>query len=699
MPLSADAYIAGLVFFAATVGLIVAASLAVRRRWIDEVSGAPGLVALAVLATSGVLAAHLLPGALGVLSRGSVATTAALIAGAAFFLARFAPRTAVPGAEVSDSPEAVSPLERLVCFGALALVAAFVIGTIVDRGASPPTNSDALGFHLPGVARWIQDSSIWGIHNFLPGVPTAEYPQNGDLLMLSSILPWDNEAFVRLVNYPFLALLGLAVYATGRELGASRVAGAMAAALLLVVPAVNEPVTFNLLTDAPTLALLAAGILFLCRHARTQAGTDLLLAGAALGISLGTKWYGVSAVVSVLGVWAVFRLLSTRSLRSVVRSTGPLALSVAATGGFWFLRNLLGTGNPFYPVRFEPLGVSVLSAPPVAVDQLGFTIAHYLGSPRVLVEDVAPGLASQWGAPALLLLLAVPASLLLLRRRNASTTERHRVLFLASAAVLLLFVYAITPGTAYGPEGEPALVAANARYGTTALVAAAPLLAWSLGRLGSTRLLVELTCLGGVVGGLASSWQGLSIAAFALAVLLVSVAWVATRAGERRGWLERPFGGLRFVVAGTLLAASLSLAGYAGQERYNDGRYANLGPVFDPFVRSAERDLNVAIAGSWSANGPTPTYPPFGPRLENRVEYAGRDDDGTLRAYADGHAFVRRLRAGGYDYVIVGLGIPPGSDVEALGWARAAGFREVARSERLVLLAAPSLDSSDGLTP
>src|SRR4051812_6990589 len=94
-------YVLGTVILAATWGCAQGAAWIVVGRLTPRLAGAPRALAFGVLATAGVVAAYLLPGMFGVLSRWSGMLTAVLLLGAVW---RFAPRTA--GAPVDDSPPA-----------------------------------------------------------------------------------------------------------------------------------------------------------------------------------------------------------------------------------------------------------------------------------------------------------------------------------------------------------------------------------------------------------------------------------------------------------------------------------------------------------------------------------------------------------------------------------------------------------------
>ena len=73
-----------------------------------------------------------------------------------------------------------------------------------------------------------------------------------------------------------------------------------------------------------------------------------MLAGVALGIAAGTKWYGVSSVAVVGVLWLLARLLARRR-----HATGPVVRDGVLLGALsllgtlpWLLRNLLLSDNP-----------------------------------------------------------------------------------------------------------------------------------------------------------------------------------------------------------------------------------------------------------------------------------------------------------------------------------------------------------------
>ena len=153
------------------------------------------------------------------------------------------------------------------------------------------------------MGKWIQSGTFWRVDQFTPLLANGNYPQNGDVVFLAVVLPWHNDAFVALVNPVYVTLAGLAAFALGRELGAPRATALLATAVFVALPVVG----LGTKRGRPRPTPMMRG-----RAGRRRAGpgppqprracpSDLALAGVALDLSLGTKWYATWAVVAVPG--------------------------------------------------------------------------------------------------------------------------------------------------------------------------------------------------------------------------------------------------------------------------------------------------------------------------------------------------------------------------------------------------------------
>jgi hypothetical protein len=692
-------YLAGLAFFAGTWGASAYTAWTVERRRLPRLDRAPRIVALALLFLAALLAAHLLPGVLAILSPGAVTATA--LAGAG--LASRLPPSGVRDHAASTPPPKDDDDSRvswvLARVGVLA-VSAFALAALSTVRHLPPTHVDAASFAMPGVADWVRSGSIWKVGAYLPLLQVRTYPNNGDVLALATVLPWSNDAFLRILPVPLLGMTGLGVYGIGRELRARASTAVLLAAAAVSARALAVPAVYDLKPDAFMYATFAGGMLFLLRHARTGARSDLVLAGLGLGLSFGSRWYGISSVAVVLAIWIAALYVARRPRQGILRDAALLTGVVLAAGGIWLLRNLLLTGNPLYPIKIAPLGVTLFDAPrDVITEKFGFTVADRLGEAGFLRHHLAPGFRFAFGLPGALALggTLLAAAFAVKTGRKAADA---RLPALVLAVGVLTVVYAFLPAGAQGLAASPVpgIVGQNARWLVPAFLLGVGATAWVGARLPPRGALavevVALVC--AVVAARAAFPVGAARVA-AVALLLV-LAWAfAPLLARLPAELARQRKREVLVASAVAFAVVLAVAGYAHQRDYNDARFARSSAAVDWVDAHAPSHSRVGVTGSWSANFFVPTYALFGPRFGNQVEYVGPIVSDQVRFYRDSTRFRRALRRGRYDLLAVGrleepdiahpriqrtLAVPPEER-----WARSAGFAEVARDERFVLLA------------
>ena len=684
-------YLAGAAFFLPMVAAVALGALLVLRGWLDHLAGVPRALAYAVVATYGVIVVHVAPAMAGILSRSAVLACAALGLAATWALSRNRPRVAerhgLPPGPPSDRASIA------IALTAVAMLALYQLGRLRELSVAPLNHIDVAGFHLPGVARWIQSGSLWQVDQFYPRFATGQYPHNGDFLNLSVVLPWEAVSFVRPVPVIFFALAGVAAWALAVELGSPRASAAvLVAAALAVVPVAK----YNLegMPDAVTLAMLATGVLFLVRHAREQRRSDLLLAGLALGVGMGSKWYGLTDTVAVLGVWTVLSLLVGRGARAVARDGALLTGMLALGGGIWLLRNLIESGNPIYPKAVSLLGVTVFAGSrDDVIDEYGYAIADYFGKPSVLEQYVWPGLRSEFGLSGLVIglgvLLAIGISAWSLRRAPRRPAAAHLVLGTGAIVLAVLGLYTITPGSAYGLKGMPVDVVTNVRWLGPALLLGAAVAAWATGRLPPpARIGVELLGLVAVVQAVRHGPDVGVRAVVTVGVALLAAAFVVILVRRRLGadptlW-RRP---AVLALGAAVLVGGVGV-GRLQQERFLDIGYADLDPVFAR-IQASPSGQRIGLVGIKSREGINPVLPAFGPRLRNRVVLIGRRDRASVVQYRSQAAFLDAVRRDDLDLLLVARGVQPRPDTRDERWVQATGFRRVAESSRLALYAAP----------
>ena len=257
---------------------------------------------------------------------------------------------------------------------------------------------------MPTVATWIQQGSIWQIADWVPERFFGAGPGNGTVLVLSATLPWSNDFLGHLAIYPYVVLWrsrsmrsrassarrarpAIAARADGHRRARDRPAGPH-----------QQPARPGHVRDARDRASSSS-----IRHDRSEARADLVLAGLALGICFGTKFYGYTVVAAMVAIWVVRedRRAGRRRRGSSRELDRPRRARSSPAGGIWMLRNWVETGNPLLPLNVDPLGITLFEAPADPQRPLfGFTIADYLGDPGVWTDTLAHQFRIASGRPA-----------------------------------------------------------------------------------------------------------------------------------------------------------------------------------------------------------------------------------------------------------------------------------------------------------
>ena len=687
--LSPGQFAAGALLLAITLGCCGGFAWLLLRAKLDHLTRAPRAVAFAALLIAGLLAVELVPLVLGVLTRGTVVLAAvALVLVTLLVLGKPAGRFAGDGRRaVSFGPAALLSLDGahwLLAGAGAVLTAAWCLAYVQANATAHVNSVDVLAFHLPGVIRFIQTGTMWQTTQFLVGQAQGNYPQFGDLLLLAVVLPWHSVAFIRFVDPLLLALAAVSIYGISREIGVPArprpaTSALIACAVLSIRPALGTALV-DVLTDPAFLATFSAGVLFLLRHWRTRRRSELVLAGLAFGIALGTKWYGLTEIPALIAVWIVAGALARRARREVMLDAGVLIGVIALAGGIWMLRNLILTGNPVFDYPVRVLGLTVFPAPSSPIRSLlGFSLAHYLTNSSVLRGYVWPEFRDEFGLVGGLLMAGAVAAVALWvsdRRRSRPRVD-PRVALLAAGAVALALVYVITPYTAQGYRNIPLLIAANTRYGMPALILAAPLLAWVVQRIGPWGLLVEVALLVEIALNLHRYLPvgGARIAEGALVVAII-VAILISASQPPRLRVAAP-------IAGLLLAGALALV-YHEQRVLARRPYAPQDPAVSYVLARAPADARIAVTGEWIR--PVPVAPLFGPHLQNEVHYLGPWVQHRREQYTSAPAFRAALARGDYPLLAVATGYPPNPNPPEAQWARAAGYRPLTESLLYILM-------------
>ncbi|HOC93659.1 MAG TPA: hypothetical protein PKH33_15025 [bacterium] len=218
----------------------------------------------------------------------------------------------------------------------------------------PPAPTDAFLDHLVFPAEWLRAGKIVFVQTLSPEQATTYYPGNGELMYLWLMLPLNDDLLCGLMESASLLTALLAACVIGLRAGMPPKSAATAAAAGAAVPIVLAQ-TLQFGIDLYFTAFFLTAVAFLIpRSDGARAKGDMLMAGLAAGLAVGSKYFG--AVMLALLVPLVVARARGESWKKVLSRADAFFAAAAAAGIFWYARNLSLTGSPFYPMGLDIFG-------------------------------------------------------------------------------------------------------------------------------------------------------------------------------------------------------------------------------------------------------------------------------------------------------------------------------------------------------
>jgi hypothetical protein len=640
-------YLLGIAEVALLVGFAAFGASAIRSRLLPGFRAAPAHLATAVIALAILIWVAEVLGSFGLLKAVPYVLLVGLagLAAGIYLRGRPLPTGGAGGEQGNHPPSALQPTPGRYAPvpTAIALMIAAAAAVHFAAGArlrltTGMTGFDSTWYHGPFAAGFFQTGDTLSLHFIAPQFLAWFYPANSELLHSIGMVAFGRDILSPLMNLGWFGGCLLAAWCIGRPFGVAPISLALAAVALntgaladQAGEARNDIVGIFFLLAALAIALNAS-----VERRRGEQGLPvgaLAVAGLAAGLAAGTKLNFLLPAAAIVAGMVVIARGGDRW-----RALAAGGLSALAGGGYWYLRNLLHTGNPLPWVRH--LGPLTLPAPGQA---LGGREAHsvfgYLANGSVWSDWLLPGFHHGLGPLWPLLAALALAGLALCLARGASPTLR-----VASVAGLsVLAAWLIAPTSASGPDGIPRGFESGLRYLAPALVLGMALLPVSpLLRDPLARLTLGRGVARGGAGGRARRTLGTAIA---LAVV-----------------------------------AAIAL-GYPIQRHYLENRYSD--PAFTtPGLNAAFRWARTT-AGDRIATTSTRQYPLFGTDLSNRVQFIGAErPHGGFAAPTTCREWRRLLDDGNYDFVVASRDrVEPGKPAypPAARWTEGPGATVVLR--------------------
>jgi hypothetical protein len=206
---------------------------------------------------------------------------------------------------------------------------------------------DTLTYHALSPAWWIQHGSL----ALPPFNYQAYYPMNVELHAAWFMLPFGSDAHANLNTVSWLAILVAACALHARILRQRTWLACATLGAMLLSPEIHERLSYFTAGDLALAAVLLAMLAFTWVPDSERRGTArALLCGLAGGLALGMK-PTAAPLITMAGMFWIWR---GRQLDGGLRHVAGFTAGVLLLGAPWYLRNLLLTGNPFFPAEIGP---------------------------------------------------------------------------------------------------------------------------------------------------------------------------------------------------------------------------------------------------------------------------------------------------------------------------------------------------------
>ena len=372
-------YLLGVVEILLLVGFAWLGALRVRQRLLPDFSGAPAHLAAAVVALALLLWVAELLGSAGLLEPLAYLVAIAVLGVGIWAVVSPAggavggptPEEALATGGGGGSPAATGPAGRsapaLIAL-AIAAIAVVKFGLEVKPHLSTGmTGFDSTWYHGPFAAGFFQSGNTWDLHFIAPQFLAWFYPANSELFHAVGMLAFDRDILSPLLNFGWFIGCLAACWCIGRPYGVAPWSLALGA-IALSVPALTDQAGEARNDIVGIFFLLAAVAIALTQRERSshmQVGAafalgPLAVAGLSAGMAAGTKLnFLLPAAVLVIGL----ALIAPAGARW--RAFAATGLAALAGGGYWYLRNLVHTGNPLPWI--DSIGPISLPAPDQAL--------------------------------------------------------------------------------------------------------------------------------------------------------------------------------------------------------------------------------------------------------------------------------------------------------------------------------------------
>jgi len=224
-----------------------------------------------------------------------------------------------------------------------------------------PLEYDSVAYHLPFITEWLQTGTLSKLYYSAFAGPISYYPSNYELLNLWSFLPFGNDFFANLFNFPFFIVLGTVIWHILRNFGVDRDIAIVSTAIPFYMPIFLHQAGIPLV-DLFFALVFIISIYFLQEIYNNKGGdsSDFLFFGLSVGLFIGTKYLGLVYGIFIVLLLVVIAFLQVKHKKINLLKAGIITvIGILLTGSFFYIRNWINSGNPLFPVNLNFLGMKI----------------------------------------------------------------------------------------------------------------------------------------------------------------------------------------------------------------------------------------------------------------------------------------------------------------------------------------------------
>lgn len=333
----------------------------------------------------------------------------------------------VPQSGAKIGEELADWLEQAPTAAIVAVSTAIGVGVVWTGWAlwSPVVGVDGVYYHLPQIIRWIHEGTPGSVDHINYAFRVGNYP-----LVNGVAQAWGLGISRSMDMVSIWPVFNMTVLCIAGWVGLRRLQLSSSVRVLAILAVATTPVVLiqlaGPLNDLPALSWLAsAAALVVCSKDQPRLLTPAVI---ATGLAIGTKTIALPLGIVIL---AVAVILHRRNLRPI---GGALAIGFGlflVVGCFWYARNFIEHGSPFWPWSSSPWGDPV--------PRFLRSYESFLSHPRQTLAGRLDLYAS-WMAGAVVLLLAALAL--------TAVKGDRRLRWMGGLLLGLLFLWASAPSTA-----------------------------------------------------------------------------------------------------------------------------------------------------------------------------------------------------------------------------------------------------------